>query len=61
MSPYSPLTGVDFGLQDFPCCSNGVSDDCDVVDVVYFHSKDEAGANGHEFRFDRCDVQGVDL
>ena len=52
---------VDFGLQDFSCCGDGVSDDSYVVDIVYFHCGDEASANGHEFRFDKCDVYGVDL
>jgi len=52
---------VDFGLQDFPCYSDGVSDDSYVVDIIYFHCGDEASANGHKFRFDKCDVYGVDL
>ena len=55
------LKEVHFGLQDFPCCSNGVSDDSYVMDVVYFHYRDEASANGHEFCFDRYDIYGVDL
>jgi len=61
-SPYKHiLKGVDFGLQNFSCYSNGVGDDCNVVDVVYFHCRNEASTNGHEFRFNRCDVYRVDL
>jgi len=50
-----------YRLQDFPCCSNGVSDDSDVINVVYFHCRDEASVNGHEFYFNGCDVYRVDL
>jgi len=55
------LKGIDFGLKDLPCCDNGIGDDGNVMDVVYFHGRDEASVNSHEFSFERCNVYRVDL
>ena len=47
--------------KDFFCCSNRVSDDSDVMDVIYFHGRDETSANSHKFGLEGCDVNRVDL
>jgi len=31
------------------------------MNVVYFHSRYESSANGHEFSLDCCDAYGLDL
>jgi len=43
------LKRVDFRLQDFSCCRDGIGDDDNIMDIIHFHGGFETSAYCHEF------------
>jgi len=48
-------------LEDFVGSSDGICDNGDIMDVIFFHCRDETDAYGYELGFNRSDIHCLDL
>jgi len=47
--------------QVITSCSNRISDNINIIDVVHFYGRDETSADSYEFGLDWYNVNRVDL